>query len=368
MLQPTENILAKKIVALIIFIAIIFGGLFGSKFFQINQAMSSRKAPPPPVVSTVKVAEQSWKNNLSAVGNINPERGIILSNEIAGLVSRIHFKSGQTVSKGEVLLELNSETDQAVLNGLLAREHLASIKFNRQVKLLANKATSLSSHDEARAVLDVAKTAVLAQQSRVSKKRICAPFDGIMGIRQVSLGQYLDKGQEIAPLVSLSSTLADFSLAERYISQLHIGQTVSVQVQAYPSQTFTGKVQAINPGFDQRTRTIAVRAVIANPQHKLKPGMFADIQLTTSQPSAVLTLPETAVSYNTYGDSVFVVVNGATNTTVVQRSIKSGRRQHGHVEVLQGLTVNDSVVNEGHIKLRNGMSITIAQPTHTTTP
>lgn len=368
MLQPTENILAKKIVALIIFIVIIFGGLFGSKFFQINQAMSSRKAPPPPVVSTAKVTEQSWGNNLSAVGNINPERGITVSNEIAGLVSHIHFESGQTVSKGEVLLELNSETDQAVLNGLLATEQLAQIKLNRQVKLLANKATSLSSHDEAKAVLDVAKTAVLAQQSRVSKKRICAPFDGVMGIRQVNLGQYLDKGQQIAPLVSLSSSFADFSLAERYISQLHIGQTVSVQVQAYPGQTFTGKVQAINPGFDQRTRTIAVRAVLANPHNKLKPGMFADIQLTTSQPSTVLTLPETAVSYNTYGDSVFVVVNADAKSTVMQRSIKSGRRRHGQVEILQGLTVNDSVVNEGHIKLRNGMPITIAQPTHTTTP
>jgi len=363
-----ENPLAKKIVYLILFIALVFGGLFGSKFLQIEQAISSRKAPPPPQVSTVKVTEQQWANYLSTVGNITPKLGIILSNEMAGIVSAIHFTSGQHVKKDDLLLEINTDTDQALLNGLLASERLAQIKFKRQAKLLAKKVTSLSSHDEARAELDVANTAVLAQKSIISKKRIHAPFDGVMGIRQISLGQYLDKGHNIAQLVSLTLTYADFSLAERYFSQVRIGQDVSIQVQAYPQQTFSGKVQAINPSLDQLTRTIAIRAIIDNPEDKLKPSMFADIKITTSKSNPVLTLPETAVTYNTYGESVFVVVHKDNKATVIQRSIKSGLHRQGYVEILEGLTLNDSVVNEGHVKLRNGMPITIAQPSSTTKP
>lgn len=358
--------MAKKIVYLIVFVALIFGGLFGSKFLQIEQAISSRKAPPPPVVTVVKVAHQQWANNLSAVGNINPQLGIDLSNEVAGIVSSIHFESGQTVKEGDLLLELNTDTDQALLNGLLASERLAKIKFKRQVKLLANKATSLSSHDEARAVLDVAKTAVLAQQSVISKKRIHAPFTGTMGIRQISLGQYLDKGYNIAPLISLSSTYADFSLAERYFSHVQIGQEVSIQVQAYPNETFNGKVQAVNPNLDQHTRTIPIRALIYNPEGKLKPSMFADIKLNTSVPSPVLTLPETAIIYNTYGESVFLLTNNDNKTTVSQRNIKSGRHRQGYAEILQGLTVDDRVVNEGQVKLRSGMAVTIATPSDNT--
>ena len=363
-----EKVLAKKIVYLALFVILIFGGLFGSKFLQIEQAKASRKAPPPPQVSIVKVAKQQWANNLSAVGNITPQLGIILSNEVAGIVSAIHFKSGQRVKKGELLIELNADTDQALLNGLLAAERLAQIKFKRQATLLVKKVTSLSSHDEARAVLDVAKTAVLAQKTIISKKRIHAPFDGVMGIRQISLGQYLDKGHNIAPLVSLSSTYADFSLAERYFSQVRIGQKVSVRVQAYPNQIFSGKVQAINPSLDQLTRTIAIRAIIDNPDGQLKPSMFADIKLTTSAPSTILTLPETAVTYNTYGESVFVVVHNDNKTTVIQRSIKSGEHRQGHVEIIEGLTLNDSVVNEGQVKLRNGMPIIITQPSTTSKP
>jgi len=363
-----EKVLTKKIVYLVLFIILIFGGLFGSKFLQIEQETTSRKAPPPPQVSIVKVAKQQWANNLSAVGNITPLLGIILSNEVAGVVSAIHFKSGQRVKKGDVLVELNTDTDQALLNGLLASERLAQIKFKRQAKLLIKKVTSLSSHDEARAVLDVAKTAVLAQESIMSKKRIHAPFGGVMGICQISLGQYLGKGHNIAPLVSLSSTYADFSLAERYVSQVRIDQKVSVRVQAYPNQVFSGKVQAINPSLDQLTRTIAIRAIIDNPEGQLKPSMFADVTLTISAPSPILTLPETAVTYNTYGESVFIVVHNDNKATVIQRSIKSGEHRQGYVEIIDGLTLDDSVVNEGQVKLRNGMAITITQPSTTTKP
>lgn len=359
--------LRKKIVFLLLLVLLIFGGLFAAKFLQINTAMSSRKPPPPPLVTTVNVMQEQWQTQLPAIGSLNPVAGIVLSNEIAGVVTAIHFQSGQAVSTGDLLLELNTSTEQAQLNGLLAAEKLARLKFNRQATLLTKKATSRSSHDEARAELDLASAAVSSQQSVLDKKRIRAPFDGLIGIRQISLGQYLDKGQAIAPLVSISPILADFSITERHIAQLAVGQTVQLQVQAYPNEVFQGHIQAINPNIDTHTRTLSVRASLENPDGKLKPGMFADITLLVAQPKTVLTLPETAVTFNTYGANVYIVMDSSGNKTAEQRSIKTGQRRDGRVEITQGLAANDLVVNEGHIKLRNGIAIHIADSSNDST-
>lgn len=353
--------MGKKIGLLILLILLIFGGVFGSKFWQVDKAMSSRKAPPPSLVTTVKVTLESWEKNLSAVGDIKPVLGVILSNELAGIVTKLHFVSGQSVKKGHLLLELNTSTDQATLNGLVASEKLALIKFQRHVQLLKNKATSRSSHDEARAELDVAKAAVIAQKSTLEKKRLRAPFDGVIGIRQISLGQYIDKGHEIAPLVSLDATLVDFTLPEKNFAELSVGQNIEIKVQAYPNEVFKGQIQAINPGLHQETRTIAIRASIDNSDMKLRAGMFANINIITSKPLPVLSLLETAVSYNTYGENVFIVVEREGKTFAEQRSIKTGLHRNGRIEIRQGLSASDIVVNEGHVKLRDGVEISLAK-------
>ena len=184
--------LSKKIILLVAFVIVLFGGLFGSKFLQINKAMSSRKAPPPPTITTTQVIQEQWQSALSTIGTVNPELGVVLSNEVAGTVSALNSKSGDSVNKGDLILELDTSTDQAKLNGLLANKNLAQIKFNRLSTLLKRKATSTSSFDEARAELDVAKASVIEQQSLINKKKIRAPFSGKLGIRQVSLGQYID--------------------------------------------------------------------------------------------------------------------------------------------------------------------------------
>jgi len=352
--------LSKKIILLVIVVLLIFGGLFGTKFLQIEKAQSSRKPPPPPVVTTTNVVEEQWESILSSVGTINPVLGVILSNEIAGIISALHVESGEFVNEGDLILELDTSTDRANLDGLMAAEKLALIKFKRQVKLLKNKATSRSSHDEARAELDIAKAAVISQKSIIDKKRIRAPFTGKMGIRQVSLGQYLDKGTQIAPLVSLSTTIADFAFPERHFAQLKVDQTVKIQVQAYPNEIFEGKIQAINPGLHQETRTIAVRAVLNNPDEKLRAGMFAEVNVITSEVSPVLTLPETTVLYSTYGENVYVVVNIDDKNIVEQRTIKTGEHRQGRVAIIDGLKLHDTVIDEGHVKLRNGLAITIA--------
>jgi membrane fusion protein (multidrug efflux system) len=322
--------------------------------------MDARKSPPPPLVTTTTVTKEHWEKALSSIGTINPILGVIISNELAGVVSKLHVESGQSVTEGDLLIELNSSTDRANLNGLLASEKLAQIKFNRQVKLLKNKATSTSSHDQARAELDIAKAAVIAQQSVIDKKRIRAPFSGKLGIRQVTLGQYLDVGTQIIPLVSLATTIADFSFAERHFAQLEVNQYVNITVQAYPNEVFKGKIQAINPGLHPETRTVAVRAIIDNPEEKLRAGMFADVNVITSKPQLVLTLPESAILYNTYGASVYIVRKKDNKNTVVQHTIETGERRQGRIVITKGLKLHDTVVDEGHVKLQNGMLITVA--------
>ncbi|MEH6502364.1 MAG: efflux RND transporter periplasmic adaptor subunit [Cycloclasticus sp.] len=360
--------MSKKIVLLLIVILLIFGGLFVTKFLQINKAMSSRKAPPPPLVTTVNVVQEKWQQMLPTIGSLNPLSGISVSNEVAGIVSAIHFQSGQAVSKGNLLVELDTSTDQAQLNGLKAAAKLAQLKFNRQASLLKSKATSRSSHDEARAELDLANAAVIAQQSTLDKKRIRAPFDGVIGIRQISPGQYLDKGYQIAPLVSLSPIFADFTLAERYVADIAVNQTIQLQVQAYPDEVFEGRIQAINPNLDTNTRTLSIRALIDNAELKLKAGMFANINILVSQPKTVLTLPDTTITYNTYGENVFIVIDKDDKKVVQHRTIKIGQSRHGRVEIQQGLSLHDTVVNEGHVKLRNGIAISISDTSASPTP
>ena len=352
--------MSKKIVFLVLAIVLIFGGLFGSKFLQINNAMSSRQPPPPPVVTAVAATAQQWENTLSTVGTINPVLGVVLSNEIAGIVSALPVGSGEYVNKGDLLIELDTSSDQARLNGLVASEKLAFVKFKRLAKLLKSKATSRSSFDEAHAQLDVSKAAVVEQQSIINKKKIRAPFSGKLGIRQVSLGQYLDKGTQIFPLVSLATTIADFSFPERDFAKLKEHQSVKIQVQAYPNETFEGVIQAINPGIHEETRTIAVRAVVNNPNEKLRAGMFADVSVVVSAPKSVLTLPETTVLYNTYGENVYLIKQKDSKDIAVLQTIQTGRHRNGHVEIISGLTLGDTVVDEGHVKLRNGQNITIS--------
>ncbi|MBV1951989.1 MAG: efflux RND transporter periplasmic adaptor subunit [Cycloclasticus sp.] len=360
--------MSKKIILLIALITLVFGGLFFTKFLQINKAISTRTPPPPPLVTTVDVQHENWSNKLSTVGEVTPFNHIFISNEVAGIISAIHFKSGQAVKQGDLLLELNTSTDQAKLDGHIAERKLAQLKFKRQATLIKSKATSRSSYDEARASLDLANASVIAQKSLLDKMHIRAPFDGIIGIRLVSMGEYLDKGHKIAPLVAPSPTMTDFHLAERYIADLAIGQTVDIKVQAYPDELFHGQIQAINPGLNQGTRAVVVRALVDNPELKLKAGMFAEIDITISTPALTLTLPETAVLYNTYGSNVYLVSKDSEQATVTYRSIKIGQRRHGKIEILSGLKLGDTVVDEGHIKLRNGIPIRIAKPKSNTKP
>lgn len=349
----------KRLLLMLVLAGLVFGGIFAWKMRQMEQqAAMSARPPPAATVAVTEVREETWQPRLSAVGSVEAAQGIFVTNEVAGKVSSILFESGQKVRLGEVILQLDDSVDQADLKGLIAERNLAEIKLQRLVKLLRDRSVSQADHDEAKAQLDGAEARVSAKQALISKKRVTAPFAGLLGIRKVDLGEYLPPGAQIVPLDALEPIYVDYSLPERYLSELKVGQSVSVTVAAHPNRAFEGRISAINPGIERSTRSVRIRATFTNPEHLLRPGMFAEVQTLLPARKNLLTLPRTAISYAPYGDAVFAIVEKDGKTTVERRPITTGAVQNGRVAV-EGLQSGDRVVVAGQVKLRNGQEVRI---------
>jgi membrane fusion protein (multidrug efflux system) len=349
----------KRILFIITLSVLIFGGLFGWKFYRDRQAQSQMQAPPPAVVAVTEVKREQWQPYLTSVGSLVAVSGIDVSNELAGKITAIYFESGQPVKKGQLLITLDTSTDEAELKGLQADAQLARVRFERYEKLIGKQFISRSDYDQSRAQLAQAQSAVKAKLSVIAKKRIRAPFDGKLGIRLVDIGQYLAEGSAIVPLQKLDPIYVDFTLPEQHLGGLAIGQKMTVTVQAYPGKLFNGAISAMNPLIDIGTRSIKLRATLANPEQILRPGMFADVQVLSSQAQEVLTLPDTSITYNPYGDSVFVVEPGEQGLTVQRRQVKTGETRSGRVQIVEGLKAGERVVSAGQVKLRNDMPVRI---------
>ncbi len=347
----------KQNLIIVLIIGIIFGGLFGFKFYQIKQSELQKQPRPPAVVAVTEVKQDTWQPTLDAVGTLVAVSGVDVSNEIAGKVTAIHFQSGQTVEKGQLLLELDSETDRAELKGLLAEQKLTALRRQRVAKLIRDKFTSQSEYDQSSAQLTEAKAAVESKRTIINKKQIKAPFSGELGIRQVNLGQYLAPGSIIVNLQNRNPIYVDFTIPERHLGKLDIEQLITLNVQAYPQRSFKGEVTAINPSIDFETRSVMVRATLQNTDNYLHPGMFANVKVISNQQSTVLTLPDTAITFNPYGNSVFVVKDEQQRLTVLNRQVETGIVRDGRVEVISGLDIGERVVSAGQINLRNGMQI-----------
>jgi membrane fusion protein (multidrug efflux system) len=285
--------------------------------------------------------------------------GIDVSSEVAGKVKAIHFESGQSVQRGQLLVELDSSTDVAELKGLEASQKLEQVKFARSQKLIGRNFISKSDYDLNKALLDEAKAAVAAKKSVIEKKRIVAPFAGQLGIRKVNVGQYLAPGDGIVPLQKLQPIYADFTLPEHHLAKLNVNQTLTLTVQAYPDKIFNGRIAAINSGIDETTRSVKIRSTLDNVEELLRPGMFVDVQVLLNETKSVLTVPDTAISYNPYGDSVFAIESGKQGLTVQLKQIVTGETREGRIEIVKGLLENERVVSAGQVKLRNGMSVTL---------
>jgi membrane fusion protein (multidrug efflux system) len=350
---------------MLVVVGAVLGGLFGFKAFvggKIKEAMAGM-ANMPQTVSTVKAASSDWQPRIDAVGSLRAVRGADLSLEVAGVVEEIAFQSGDEAKEGQVLLRLRNEDEVARLQSLEATAQLAQITYDRDVKQLKAQAISQAVVDNDEANLRNARAQVATQKAIVDKKTLRAPFAGKLGLRQVDLGQFLSAGTMIATLQSLDPIFVDFLLPQQAVAQLSVGQTVKAKVDAFPGREFTGKITAINPKVETASRNIQVRATLPNADQKLLPGMFATVELETGAAERLVTLPQTAVSYNPYGSLVYVVDDkgGGSKPQLVARQVfvTTGATRGDQVAILKGVSDGDTVVTSGQVKLRNGVPLAI---------
>ncbi|MBK5931542.1 efflux RND transporter periplasmic adaptor subunit [Halochromatium salexigens] len=362
----------------ILILALLGGGLALLKYQQIQESMAQlSQSQPPSTVTATEVQTTRWQPRLQAVGNVQSVQGVVVNNEVAGQVKRILFESGDQVTDGQALVQLDTEVDEAALVGLRASLNLARLQLERNQKLLRDRAVSQGDVDELNARVAESLAQVREKEALIRKKTILAPFDGQLGIRRVNLGQFLDAGSAIVELEAIDPVYVDYALPERQLSEIEVDQRVEVKVNAYPGRVFEGRIQAISPAVNRETRNIQVRALVPNPDRLLLPGMFAKIETLMAARDAVLTLPRQAITFNTYGDSVFVIEpsddqqesgqnskqdSGQASGLIVQRrQVKTGAVREQAVEILSGLEAGERVVLAGQVKLRNGASVKVVE-------
>jgi membrane fusion protein (multidrug efflux system) len=361
----------KKLVLGIVLVVLVAGTLVTVKVMQIKTLIGAAAlfAPPPESVSSAVAHTEQWQETVPAVGSVSAAQGVTVSPEIAGMVSEIDFESGATVQKGDLLVKLDTSSEEAQLRALEAQAKLARLNAERNRQLRADKTVSQSEVDASEAALEQAEGNADNLRAIIAKKHIRAPFSGKLGIRLVNLGESLNPGQGIVSLQALAPVYVDFSLPEQELARLQTGLTVRASSDAYPGQTFEGTLTAINPDLDTVTRSLRVRAAFANTNELLRPGMFVRAAVELPGAQTVLVIPSTAVLSAAYGDSVYVI-NGTTNLVVEQKLIRTGRSRGDFVTVEEGLKPGDKVVTAGGFKLRNGMSVTennrMVPPTSTT--
>jgi len=357
----------KRMFIMLLCAGVLFGGIFGYKAFkshQMKNAMASQQVPAV-TVSTTTARMQAWQPQLTAVGTARALRGVDVTSEIAGLVRNIYFKSGDDVKKGQVLVQLNADADRALLHSLEAEAELAKTTYHRDEQQFQVKAISQATLDVSQADLKSKKAQVDQQAAVVDKKTIRAPFSGRVGISTVNPGQYVNPGDHIVTLQSFDSVYVDFFLPQEDIARIILGQTVVVNTDTYPGKDFKGKITAINPEVDPKTRNIEIEATIANPKHDLLPGMFTSVQVKTGELERYITLPQTAITYNPYGETVFLVVQagqgprGKAELIAKQTFVTIGGVRGDQVSVLKGIKVGDSVVTGGQLKLKSGNRVII---------
>ncbi|MFJ3451518.1 efflux RND transporter periplasmic adaptor subunit [Pseudomonas sichuanensis] len=357
--------------AVVLLIVLILGGI---KAFSIYKQVQMFSQPKPPVSVAAAQAElRQWQQRLPAVGSLKAYQGVELSLEVAGTVKSLHFESGQQVKAGQLLLQLDHDQETALLGTAQADLNLAKVDFGRGSQLVGDSAISRGEYDRLTTQYRRNQAVVDQLKASLAKKSISAPFSGTIGIRQVDVGAYLASGTVIATLQDLSSLYVDFNVPEQALPHLSLGQQVLVQVAAYPGQTFPASLSAINPKVEESTRNLLARATLANPDGKLLPGMFASLQLLLPNPQPQVVVPENAITFTLYGNSVYVIspkkieegqpvpgADGQPQLIAEQRTVQTGERRDGWVVVSKGLQAGDQVVTAGQLKLSPGAAIRIS--------
>lgn len=357
----------KRILYAVLGVIIIIAVLAGIKTLQIRSMIASGKkfVPPAETVTTAKVTSDTWETSLRSVGSLTAVQGVIVSAELAGKVAKISFEAGTPVKKGDILLRMDTSSEEAQLPGALSQANLTRANHKRADQLLKDGIISQADHDAAVSNSATAQAQVDSIQATIAKKTIRAPFSGRLGIRQANLGQILREGDPIVTLQALDPIYVDFTLPQQQLAQVRIGQPVRVTGDALPGETILGKITAISPQVDAETRNIKLQATLSNRAEKLRPGMFVNATVGLPVSQKVLAIPATAVLYAPYRDSVFVVetdkesTTGAAGLKLRQQFVRLGEKRGDFVAVTEGLKAGDTIVSTGVFKLRNGQSVVV---------
>ncbi|TVS12726.1 MAG: efflux RND transporter periplasmic adaptor subunit [Gammaproteobacteria bacterium] len=344
-----------------VLVALLFGGigLYKLQQYQRFQTMMAAERPAV-VVSSAPVVLEQWPIEIEALGTFMANQGVQVATEVPGRVQRIHFRSGGHVAAGELLLELDASAERAELRALEADLELARLDLKRVEDLRQTQAVSQSQLDRAATLVRSLEARAEQHAVLIERKTIRAPFDGDLGIRLVHLGQYLSPGDTVVSLQALDPMHLDFTLPERYLGATGVGQTVRAPVAAWPDTTFAGTITAISPELQRATRMLHLQATLPNPEGRLRPGMFSQLTVVVGDPQPVLTLPRTAVAYQAFGETVFVLERDADGRlTAEQRPVRVGRVRAGRVEILEGVAEDAEVVATGQMKLRSGQRVRI---------
>jgi multidrug efflux system membrane fusion protein len=345
----------------------LVGGLVWFNYFRahmIAQFFANNK-PPPATVTAAEAKSEVIPNLLVAVGDLAAVHQVNVTSDVSGRITNIMFEAGASVKAGSPLLQLFDGPEQGDLASFKAQATGAQLALDRAKQLAARQFGPQSTADAAQAAFDQANAGIAKTEAIISQKMVRAPFDGELGVRHVEVGQFLTAGTQIVTLTDLSALYANFTVTEKDSGQLKVGQTVRIGVDAYPGRAFEGQITAIEPQIATDTRNIRVQATIANPDHILKPGMFTTTTVVLPDKPAVITVPETAVDYTLYGDSVFLITekqadDGKTSLTAVRTFVRAGKRINGRAEILTGLKPGDLVVAVGQLKLQPGAAVTIS--------
>ncbi|RUO24380.1 efflux transporter periplasmic adaptor subunit [Aliidiomarina minuta] len=352
----------KRMILMLVAVTVILGLIFGYKAIGnhfMNEFFDNMPMPAASITAT-EVIESNWTPTTRAVGSFVAVQGTELTSQASGIVTAIHFENGQQVTEGQPLVSLDTEVDEAELARLKAMLDIAELDAERLERLQTDRNISESEVQRARSEALQAKAAVDARKAEIRKKTIKAPFNGVVGLRQVNLGQYLSPGQAVVSIQSLDPVYLNFSLPEQRLSEIRLGHVLRVRVDAYPDRVFEGSITAIEPSVRQSTRTFEIQGLFDNDDEYLRPGMFGRVEMDLGDSKSVKVIPQTAVQFNPYGNLVYVInENDDGGLFVQQRLIRTGRTQGDLIEVTEGLELGEQIATSGLLKLRNEAAVKI---------
>jgi membrane fusion protein (multidrug efflux system) len=375
-----EIFLKKQMIIMLVIVGVLFALIFGWKGFKaiMTQRYFASMNAPVVTVSTMKAEESLWQPTMKAVGSLRARVGVSVTTELAGMVQTIYYTPGALVKKGDVLVQLNAGTELGQLHSLQAQVELAKITYQRDKAQFAVRGVSKQTVDTDEWNLKNLQAQVEQQAATTEKKTLRAPFTGQLGINNINPGQYLNVGDMVTTLQALDPLYADFFLPQQALAQLNVGQKVQVKVDTFPDKTFEGDITTIQPLVDSNTRNVEVEATLANPDFKLKPGMFAHVVVSIESKLKYITLPQSAVSFNPYGDIVYLAKetgekdkNKRPIFTVTQVFVTVGETRGDQIAILKGVSAGDIVVTSGQLKLKNGSRIVVnnsIQPSNEVNP